>query len=87
MAEERSRAFRPLVLEALAGHGLRPRPDTPTDLLRAQVNDLYRFEIRQLRAQLLAGGIPKAAYADAVRALRRRYLLLSVPKEQWRDDR
>lgn len=82
MAAERP--FAPLVLEALASHGLRPRPDTPVDLLRAQVNDLYRYEIRALRAHLLAGGIPKAAYADAVRALRLRYLLLSLPKDQWR---
>ena len=77
-------SFRPVVLEALAGHGLRPHPDTSVEVLRGQVNDLYRFEIRQLRARLLAGGIPKASYADAVRTLRLRYLLLSVPKDQWR---
>lgn len=76
--------FRPLVLEALAGHGLRPAPATSVDVLRDQVSDLYRYEIRQLRARLLAGDIPKASYADAVRALRLRYLLLSLPKDQWR---
>ena len=78
--------FAPLVLEALAGHGLRPRPDTPIERLRDQVNDLYRFEIRQLRSRLLAGDIPKASYADAVRALRTRYLLLSLPREHWRGE-
>ncbi|BCS33441.1 hypothetical protein TBR22_A26680 [Luteitalea sp. TBR-22] len=77
-------AFSSLVLDALASHGLRPRPDTTVDLLRGQVNDLYRYEIRQLRRRLLAGEIPKDGYADAVRALRLRYLLLSLPKEQWR---
>ena len=77
-------SFTPLVLEALAGHGLWPRADTPVGLLRAQVNDLYRYEIRQLRGRLLCGEIPKASYADAVRALRLRYLLLSLPKDQWR---
>ena len=76
--------FRPLVLEALAGHGLCPTSETSVAVLRAQVNDLYRYEIRQLRGRLLAGVIPKASYADAVRALRLRYLLLSLPKEQWR---
>lgn len=76
--------FRPLVLDALAGHGLRPTPDTPVDLLRAQVNDLYRYEIRQLRRRLIAGDIAKASYAGAVRTLRLRYLLLSLPKDQWR---
>ena len=76
--------FSPLVLETLAGHGLRPRADTPVDVLRAQVNDLYRYEIRQLRGRLLAGEIPKGSYLDAVRTLRLRYLLLSLPKDQWR---
>ena len=70
-------------MDTLAGHGLRPRADTPIDVLRAQVSDLYRYEIRQLRGRLLAGHIPKAAYADAVRTLRKRYLLLSLPKDQW----
>jgi len=77
-------AFSPLVLDTLAGHGLCPRADTPVDVLRAQVSDLYRYEIRQLRGRLIAGDIPKASYADAVRALRLRYLLLSLPKDQWR---
>lgn len=76
--------FTPLVLDALAGHGLRPLPDTSVAVLRAQVSDLYRYEIRQLRARLLAGGVPKASYADQVRRLRLRYLLLSLPPAQWR---
>lgn len=76
--------FLPVVIEALAGHGLRPRAETPIDVLRGQVSDLYRYEIRQLRGRLLAGQIPKAAYADAVRTLRLRYLLLSLPKDRWR---
>ncbi len=74
----------PLVIAALAGHGLCPRADTGVELLRDQVSDLYRYEIRQLRGRLLAGAIPKASYADAVRTLRLRYLLLSLPKDQWR---
>ena len=77
--------FSTLVLDALASHGIRPRDDTPVDVLRGQVSDLYRYEIRQLRARLLAGEIPKASYADAVRQLRMRYLLLSLPREQWRE--
>ena len=84
MSDDPSRPFAPLALQALAGHGLKPRSATPVDLLRAQVNDLYRYEIRRLRGRLLAGEIPKASYADAVRALRLRYLLLSLPKDQWR---
>jgi hypothetical protein len=84
MSEPSPPPFTPLVLEALAGHGVCPRADTSIDLLRRHVNGLYRYEIRQLRMRLLTGGIPKASYADAVRALRLRYLLLSVPKDRWR---
>lgn len=80
------RPFDPFVLAALAGHGLRPRADTPVAVLRAHVNDLYRFEIRQLRGRLLTGRVLKADYADAVRALRGRYLLLSLPADRWRTD-
>ena len=84
MSDHPSRPFVPIVLDALAGHGLCPRAETSVDLLRAHVSDLYRYEIRVLRGRLLAGEIPKASYADAVRALRLRYLLLSLPKDQWR---
>ena len=71
------------VLEALAAHGARPAPSTSPELLRDFVNDLYRYELRRLRAALLAGAFPKPEYYDRVVALRRRYPLLSVKPEQW----
>jgi len=71
------------VLDALAGHGLMPRERTPPAALRDAVSDLYRYEIRRLRRSLLAGRIPKPEYAGHVIALRKRYLLLSVPVERW----
>jgi hypothetical protein len=73
------------ILDALAGHGLRPRADTPPEALRDAVSDLYRYEIRRLRQSLLAGAIPKANYAAHVIELRKRYLVLSVPLGQWLD--
>ena len=71
------------ILDALAGHGLQPRPDTPPGALRDAVRDLYLYEIRRLRESLLAGRIAKCDYADHVIALRRRYPILSVPVERW----
>ncbi len=65
--------YRALILEALAGHGLVPRADTPPTLLRDAVRDLYRYEIKRLRLSLLAGHIAKRDYADHVVALRRKY--------------
>jgi hypothetical protein len=71
------------ILDALAGHGLVPREETPPSSLRDAVSDLYRYEIRRLRLSLLAGRIPKTDYAAHVVALRKRYLILSVPIAQW----
>ena len=77
--------YRAQILEALAGHGLVPRADTPPTLLRDAVRDLYRYEIKRLRLSLLAGHIAKRDYADHVVALRRKYPLLSVPVALWVD--
>ena len=80
-----SRAYRyyDWIVEALASHGLVPRDETPPSFLRDAVSDLYRYEIRRLRQSLLAGCIPKSDYAAHVIALRKRYLILSVPIGQW----
>lgn len=71
------------ILDALAGHGLIPRADTPPTMLRDAVRDLYRYEIKQLRLSLLAGRIAKRDYAGHVVALRRKYPVLSVPLALW----
>ena len=71
------------VLEALAAHGLIPRPDTTPQALRDAVRDLYRYEIKRLRSSLLAGHIAKRDYADHVVMLRQKYPLLSLPLELW----
>lgn len=71
------------VLEELARHGLKPAPDTPPDRLRDAVRDLYKYEIRRLRSELLAGRIVRKNYAGHVIALRKRYWLLSVPVQFW----
>ena len=75
--------LKPEIVEALAAHGLRPRPDTPLALLRDQINDLYRVEIRRLRDQCRNGEFPVNELAARVVGLRRRYPLLSIPTTQW----
>ena len=75
--------LKPEVLEALAGHGLRPAADTPVALLREQINDLYRFEIRQLRDRCRAGEFTTRELPARVVELRKRYVLLSIPIERW----
>lgn len=71
------------VLEALGDHGLCPGPGTPPARARQALSDLYRYEIRRLKRDLLAGRIPKPDYYGLVLALRRRYGLLSVPVGLW----
>ena len=71
------------ILEELARHGLTPLPSTPPGRLRDAVRDLYKYEIKRLRRDLLAGGIPKRDYANQVIALRKKYPLLSIPTELW----
>jgi hypothetical protein len=71
------------VLEELARHGLRPRPDTSPERLRDAVLDLYKYEIKRLRADLLANRFPRQDYAGHVVELRKRYLLLSIPVDLW----
>jgi hypothetical protein len=75
--------LKPEILEALAGHGLRPHPETPPARLREQINDLYRIEIRKLRDRCRAGEFPMSELAPRVVDLRKRYVLLSIPLERW----
>lgn len=75
------------VLEELARHGLSPRADTPPQQLRDAVRELYKHEIKCLKARLLAREFPKGEYADRVIALRKRYPLLSIPLELWTERR
>jgi hypothetical protein len=75
--------YHPNILEELARHGLRPLAGTPPERLRDAVRDLYLYEIRSLRRELLRGHIVRNKYADHVIALRLRYPLLSLPIEQW----
>lgn len=75
--------YRADVMEALARHGVRPRPETPPALVRDFLSDLYRWELRRLRDRLLAREFPRGEYARKVVEVRRRYRLLSRPIESW----
>jgi len=75
--------YRQTVVDELARHGLRPRPETTPARLRAAINDLYRIEIRRLRDRCRAGEFPPRDLSAHVRMLRKRYMLLSIPVERW----
>ena len=75
--------YRPEVIEQLWLHGVHPTPATPPQLVYDFVNDLYRYELRQLRDRLVRGEIPKQGYYDRVVELRRKYPLVSFKAELW----
>ncbi len=75
--------WRPEVLEELLLHGIRPGESTSPQLIRDYLSDIYRYEIRVLRARLLRGEIPKEEYSQHVIRLRTRYPLLSIPTRFW----
>lgn len=77
--------YREKVLAELARHGVTPPDETPPELIHEFINDLYRYEIRRLRARLLAGAIPGKEYAAHVEQLRNRYPILSLPVRFWRE--
>jgi hypothetical protein len=78
--------YRASVLNEMARHGVAPRDDTPPELIREFINDLYVYEIRALRAGLKAGHFPMSEYAGRVEELRRRYPLLSLPVAHWTEE-
>ena len=75
--------YHPKVSEDLGRFGLRPRPTTPPAFAKEFVNDLYRYELRTLRARLVAREIPRQGYSDRVVELRKKYFLLSIRLDLW----
>lgn len=75
--------YRQQVLDQLERHGVRPKTTTSPELLQEFVSDLYRFELRRLRKRYVRGEIKRIDYASHVIALRKKYLLVSVPVDRW----
>ncbi|HXE80629.1 MAG TPA: hypothetical protein VNK41_07770 [Vicinamibacterales bacterium] len=75
--------YRPDILDELRARGVDPDAATDPRFVREYLSDLYRYEIRQLKARLLRGEFPRQEYAGRVVELRKKYVLLSVPVEDW----
>ena len=76
-------SYPPELIDALTAFGLSPTSATPPLLVRDALNDLYRYEIRRLRARLLAGEVEKSGYHALVVALRRKYWPLTLQPSAW----
>jgi hypothetical protein len=68
---------------AVRGLGLAPRTDTPPALVRDALNDLYRFELRRIRARLIRGDVERHDYLELVVSLRKKYWMLTLPLAGW----
>jgi hypothetical protein len=78
--------YKTAVLAQLSAHGIRPTATTRPELVHEFVNDLYRYELRRVRARLRRREIVKAEYYGHVVEVRRRYPLLSLKLGQWTDE-
>ena len=75
--------YRADVLARLLVHGVRPTGHTQPELVRDFVRDLYKYEIRGLRARYLRRDFPKTEYAGRVDDLRRRYPVLALQSREF----
>ena len=71
------------ILRELGRHGVHPTPHTPPKLVREFVRELYKFEIRRLRDQMIRTVFPRTEYALRVDALRRQYPVLALLPDQF----
>jgi hypothetical protein len=80
--------YRPAVLDALGRFGIVPQENTNPERLRELLNDLYVFEIRDLKlrhkeTERILGPQPMAEYRHQLLRLKTRYSLLTVPARHW----
>jgi len=75
--------YREDVLAELWKYGVRPAPQTPPELVRGFIRDLYRFEIRRLRDRYMRAEFAKGEYFDKVVELRDKYPVLALVSQQW----
>ena len=76
-------SYRADVLRELERHGIRPTGETSPQLVRDYVRDLYKYEIRRLRTQMLANEFPRGEYSARVEALRNQYPVLALLPRQF----
>jgi hypothetical protein len=81
--EESPKPYRADVLEQLWRHGVQPKRETPPQLVRDYVRDLYRYEIRRLRERYLNREFSKGEYSQRVDQLRRAYPVLALRAWEW----
>ena len=75
--------YRTEILVQLARHGVIPKPTTPPKTARGVINDIYRYELRQLRDRYMVGEFSKTEYFDKVVEVRNRYPVMGILTRHW----
>jgi len=75
--------YRADVLRELERHGVRPTSETPPELVRDYVRDLYKYEIRRLKQRMLRNEFPRVEYTSRVEHLRNQYPVLALLPRQF----
>lgn len=75
--------YRQDVIDALWRHGVHPTGETPPELVRGYVRDLYKYEIRKLRERYLRREFSRQEYWEVVDRLRRSYPVLALLPQQF----
>jgi hypothetical protein len=75
--------YRDDVLAECRKHGVLPTPHTPPELARGFLNELYKFELRKLRARYMRKEFLKRDYHRLVIAIRDKYPVLALTPSQW----
>lgn len=83
--------YRPEILAALAGHGLRPRPTNDPRAVYELLKSLYSWELRRLKIdyrelERRIGPQPIANYREAARRVLERYDVLRQAPHEWLDE-
>jgi hypothetical protein len=75
--------YRDDVLAECRKYGVFPTEHTPPELARGFLNELYKFELRKLRARYMRKEFLKQEYHRHVIVIRDKYPVLALTPSQW----
>lgn len=76
-------SYPPELVEGLALIGVSCVPDVSPAATRDAADDLYKAELRALRARLLAGEFDRRRYVELIIQLRKQFWVLTLPLGAW----
>jgi hypothetical protein len=75
--------YPPELVAGLNRVGVSHSADVSPAMAREAADDLYKEELRALRARLLAGEFDRARYVELIIELRKKFWILTLPLSAW----